>query len=117
MLYEDVQIENIKYYSPSIVFTYKCGTRNIVELYELWKPSSTDSRFDKTDHWNFEKCGWLGCDCEIVSYSNKPPYNANYNCVEKFYPQVGQYATEQDCINSGCKDGPGPTIPTTPIPS
>ena len=56
-------------------------------------------------------------DCEIVSYDANPPYAANYGCVQKVYPQVGQYATQQDCINAGCKDGPGPTIPTTPIPS
>tara|TARA_R100000805_G_scaffold14612_1_gene16287 strand:- start:44 stop:397 length:354 start_codon:yes stop_codon:yes gene_type:complete len=68
-MFEDVDIENIKYYLPSIVFTYKCGTKNIAGLYELWKPSKTDCRFDKTDHWNFEKCGWLGCDCEIVNHN------------------------------------------------
>ena len=54
-------------------------------------------------------------DCEITAYQSKAPYAPIYGCVEKFYPQVGQYATQQDCINSGCKDGPGPTIPTDPI--
>lgn len=60
-----------------------------------------------------------GFDCEIVSYNSKPPYNPNYSCVQKYHPQVGQYATQQDCINDGCKTSPTPTdpVPTDPTPT
>jgi len=48
-------------------------------------------------------------DCEIVAYQSKPPYAAINGCVQKTYPQVGAFLTQQDCVNSNC----GPPPPTT----
>ena len=41
-------------------------------------------------------------DCEIVAYQSKPPYAPIYDCVQKTYPQVGAFLTQQDCKDSNC---------------
>jgi len=48
-----------------------------------------------------------GWDCEITAYQSQAPYAPIYGCVEKFFPQAGQYSTQQDCIDSHC-GGPQP---------
>lgn len=63
-------------------------------------PNCDNSPFDG------DKYTW---DCEVVAHSTKPPYAAINGCVQKTYPQVGAFLTQQDCINSNC----GPPPPTT----
>jgi hypothetical protein len=53
-------------------------------------------------------------DCGIVGYQSKKPHAPIYGCVEKTYPQVGQFATQQDCIDSHCGSTPTGPIPTGP---
>ena len=44
-----------------------------------------------------------GWDCEITAYSSTPPFFPPiYSCVQKYFPQVGTFQTEQHCIDSHC---------------
>tara|TARA_R110002020_G_scaffold40954_2_gene120864 strand:+ start:441 stop:1715 length:1275 start_codon:yes stop_codon:yes gene_type:complete len=62
-------------------------------------PNCDNSPFDG-DKYTF--------DCEIVAYQSKAPYAPIYDCVQKTYPQVGAFLTQQDCINSNCGGPPQP---------
>ena len=65
--------------------------------------------------FNYCKCcdpvltpsGW---DCEITAYQSTPPYAPIYSCVQKYFPQVGAFLTQQDCINSHCGSLPLATV-------
>ena len=43
-----------------------------------------------------------GWDCEITAYQSKAPYAPIYSCVQKYFPQVGAFQTQQACLASNC---------------
>jgi hypothetical protein len=64
-------------------------------------PNCDNSPFDG------DKYTW-DCETVVINTRSGPTLSTNA-CVQKTYPQVGQFLTEQDCINSGCVPQP-PTI-------
>jgi len=51
---------------------------------------------------------------EVSPVSLYDTWGGMQQCIERIWPMQGQYATEQNCINSGC-GGTGGPIPTDPI--